>query len=55
MSLSGSPDDRGVSEDDLMQEALTAGALQSSARWDTDVDGVLTTGDQSVRLTPRGK
>ena len=44
----------GCAEDDLMQEALVAGALQTSERWDTDGSAVLVNGDQSVRLEPSG-
>ncbi len=44
----------GCAEEDLMQEALVAGALQTSERWDTNGDAVLVNGDQSVRLEPTG-
>ena len=44
----------GCLEDDLMQEALVAGALQTSERWETDGEVVLVNGDQSVRLAPGG-
>jgi hypothetical protein len=42
----------GCAEDDLMQESLVAGALQTSRRWETRGNAVLIEGDQSVRLEP---
>ncbi len=42
----------GCAEDDLLQESLVAGALQTSNGWETNGNAVLLNGDQSVRLEP---